>query len=123
MRRELTADLASRFARIVLGNVAREFPNKLDHVMTSAADAKSPRALHPIFYGSFDWHSCVHGYWLLARLLRRFPALPEAPDIRRAIDAHFTPGNAQAELDYLEAAGKPGVRAALRAGVAADACR
>ena len=102
MRRELTADLASRFARIVLGNVAREFPNKLDHVMTSAADAKSPRALHPIFYGSFDWHSCVHGYWLLARLLRRFPALPEAPDIGRAIDAHFTPGNAQAELDYLE---------------------
>ena len=84
MPRELTADLASRFAGIALGNVAREFPNKLDHVMTGAADAKSPRALHPIFYGSFDWHSCVHGYWLLARLLRRFPALPEAPDIRRA---------------------------------------
>jgi hypothetical protein len=102
MRRELTADLASRFARIALGNVAREFPNKLDHVMANAADAKSPRALHPIFYGSFDWHSCVHGYWLLARLLRRFPALPEAPDIRGVIDAHFTPGNAQVELDYLE---------------------
>ena len=102
MPRELTADLASRFAGIALGNVAREFPNKLDHVMTGAADAKSPRELHPIFYGSFDWHSCVHGYWLLARLLRRFPALPEAPDIRRAIDAHFTPGNAQAELDYIK---------------------
>ncbi len=102
MRRELTADLASQFAGIALGNVAREFPNKLDHVMTGAAEAKSPRELHPIFYGSFDWHSCVHGYWLLARLLRRCPALPEAPDIRRVIDAHFTAGNAQAELDYLK---------------------
>jgi hypothetical protein len=102
MPRELTADLASQFAKIALGNVTREFPNKLDHVMTGAADVKSPRALHPIFYGSFDWHSCVHGYWLLARLLRRFGELPQAPAIRRVIDAHFTAENARAEFDYLD---------------------
>jgi hypothetical protein len=102
MPRALTADLASQFARIALGNVTREFPNKLDHVLGGAADAKTPRALHPIFYGSFDWHSCVHGYWLLARLVRRFPGLPEAPAIRDTIDAHFTAANAKAELDYLQ---------------------
>jgi Protein of unknown function (DUF2891) len=101
MRGALTADLASLFARIALGNVTREFPNKLDHVLTGAADAKAPRALHPIFYGAFDWHSCVHGYWLLARLIRGFPELPEAPAIRRTIDEHFTAANAKAELDYL----------------------
>jgi len=102
MQRELTPDLASRFAKIALGNVTREFPNKLDHVMTAAVDVKAPRGLHPMFYGSFDWHSCVHGYWLLVRLLRRFPALPEAPAIRRVIEEHFTAENAAAELDYLK---------------------
>ena len=81
MRRELTADLAAQFAKIALGHVTREFPNKLDHVMSGSADVQSPRALHPIFYGSFDWHSCVHGYWLLASLLRRFGELPQAPAI------------------------------------------
>src|SRR5258705_14006512 len=66
----LTSGLASSFARIALGHVEREYPNKLDHVMGGPQDALGPRALHPIFYGSFDWHSCVHGYWLLARLAR-----------------------------------------------------
>ena len=68
--------MASSFARIALGHVTREYPNKLDHVLEGPADAKGPRALHPIFYGSFDWHSCVHGYWLLASLLRRAPTIP-----------------------------------------------
>jgi hypothetical protein len=76
--------------------------------MTGAADVKSPRALHPIFYGSFDWHSCVHGYWLLARLLRRLPELPEAPAIRRLIEEHFTADKAKAELDYLRRPGSRG---------------
>src|SRR5579862_2597306 len=98
----LTPELAARFADLALGHIGREFPNKLDHVLGGREDALTPRELHPIFYGSFDWHSCVHGYWLLARVLRLFPALPEAPDIRGVIDAHFTAGNAQAELDYLK---------------------
>ncbi|WP_321792871.1 DUF2891 domain-containing protein [Caballeronia sp. J97] len=98
----LDATLASKFAQVALGHLTREYPNKLDHVMAGAADVQSPRALHPIFYGSFDWHSCVHGYWLIARLHDRFPDLPEAPRIRAVIDAHFTDANVAAEVDYLE---------------------
>src|SRR5260370_12679023 len=100
--RPLDAALASKFARLALGHLTREYPNKLDHVMGSAADVQSPRALHPIFYGSFDWHSCVHGYWLIARLYDRFPDLPEAPAIRALIDAHFTDANVAGEVAYLQ---------------------
>jgi hypothetical protein len=97
----LTPELASKFAGIALGHVAREYPNKLDHVLDGAADARSPRDLHPIFFGSFDWHSCVHGYWLLASLLRREPGLPEAPAIRALFDDAFTPEKVAGEVAYL----------------------
>src|SRR5665213_877694 len=69
----LTPDIAGRFARIALGHVSREYPNRLDHTMSGAADVLEPHVLHPIFYGSFDWHSCVNSYWMLARVARRFP--------------------------------------------------
>ena len=70
----LTEKRAAGFARIALGHVEREYPNKLDHVMDRTRRRRgTPRALHPVFFGSFDWHSCVHGYWLLARLLRPLP--------------------------------------------------
>ena len=69
----LTPDLASRFARLALAHVEREYPNKLDHVMRGPDDVRGPRALHPVFFGSFDWHSCVHGYWTLATVLRLYP--------------------------------------------------
>ncbi len=97
----LTADVAASFIRIALGHVAREYPNKLDHVLESGADAQGPRALHPIFYGSFDWHSCVHGYWLLAALLRRFPAIPEADAVRALFAQSFTEANVAGEVAYL----------------------
>ena len=97
----LSPERASQFARIALGHVGREFPNKLDHVLNGEDDAKGPRALHPIFFGSFDWHSAVHGHWLLARLYRRFPDLPEAGNIRSWLDSQFTDGNVAAELAYL----------------------
>jgi hypothetical protein len=64
-------------------------------------DARTPRALHPIFFGSLDWHSCVHGYWLLARLLRRFPSMAEAPRIRALFDEAFTAANVEGEVAYL----------------------
>ena len=80
---KLTEDLASRFTRIALGHVTREYPHKLDHVLAGDEDALPPHVLHPIFFGSFDWHSCVHGYWTLARLLRRFPARPECAYLAR----------------------------------------
>ena len=97
----LTPQIASSFARIALGHVTREYPNKLDHVLEGPADARGPRDLHPIFYGSFDWHSCVHGYWLLASLLRREPGIPEAPAIRALFDSAFTIANVAGEVGYL----------------------
>jgi Protein of unknown function (DUF2891) len=97
----LTRELASHFARTVLGHVTREYPNKLDHVLTGPEDARTSRELHPIFYGSFDWHSCVHGYWTLARCLRRFPDLPQAGAIHALFDMQFTPDKVAGELDYL----------------------
>src|SRR5512136_608987 len=97
----LTPDLADSFARIALGHVGREFPNKLDQVLTDAGDLASPRALHPIFYGSFDWHSAVHSHWLLARVLRRFPDIEAAPAIRGWLDQAFTGANVAGELAYL----------------------
>ncbi|MEP6766768.1 MAG: DUF2891 domain-containing protein [Gemmatimonadaceae bacterium] len=96
----MTPERASRFAKLALSHVTREYPNKLDHVLSSVADAKGPRDLHPIFYGSFDWHSCVHGYWLLANILRRFPEAPEATRIRYLFNAHFTTANVAVERDY-----------------------
>jgi hypothetical protein len=97
----LTRELASHFARTALSHVTREYPNKLDHVLTGPEDVKSPRALHPIFYGSFDWHSCVHGYWTLARCLRRFPDLPEAGAVRALFDEQLTPEKVEGEVAYL----------------------
>ncbi len=99
---KLTPEIASRFARTALGHVDREWPNKLDHVMAGAKDVQPPRALHPVFYGSFDWHSCVHGYWLLARLYRCFPTLPETPRIRALFDTQLTVKKIATEIAYLD---------------------
>lgn len=97
----LTPEVAAKFARLALAHVSREYPNKLDHVMTGANDVRSPRALHPVFFGSFDWHSCVHGWWLLATVLRRFPALDECNAIRALFDERLTSAHVGAEVEYL----------------------
>ncbi len=96
----LTADLADRFARIALGHVTREYPNKPGHVLSGPEDARTPRALHPVFYGSFDWHSCVHGYWMLAYLLRCWPDFAPAPEIRTLFDRQFVPATVEGERAY-----------------------
>src|SRR4051794_25113123 len=98
----LTPELASQFARIALGHVAREYPNKLDHVLDRPGDIRGPRDLHPIYFGSFDWHSCVHGYWTLATVLRLHPGMPEAAAVRAHLDATFTAQNVAGEVAYLE---------------------
>src|SRR5688500_8659945 len=98
----MLASEASRLARIALSHVTREYPNKLDHVLRGPEDLRGPRALHPVFYGSFDWHSCVHSYWLLTHLLRTFPTLPEGSEITALVDAHFTDQNIAAEVAYLQ---------------------
>src|SRR4029078_3676508 len=81
----LTQPQASHFAKLALKCVQKEFPNKLDHVNNDKDDVRSPRAMHPAFYGCFDWHSTVHGHWMLVHLLKLFPNMPEAPAIRRAL--------------------------------------
>ncbi|HZZ35148.1 MAG TPA: DUF2891 domain-containing protein [Caulobacteraceae bacterium] len=93
---------AGRLARAALGHVGREYPNSLQHVLTDAADARTPRELHPIFYGSYDWHSCVHGHWLLASLLRLQPELAEADAIRAHFGAGYTQSAVEGELAYLD---------------------
>ena len=97
----LTREQASRFARLALKCVAKEYPNKLDHVMNDREEVRNPRALHPAFYGCFDWHSSVHGHWMLVRLLRVFQDLPEAAEIRKAIDENLTAKNILVETAYL----------------------
>ena len=97
----LTPELASSFARTALANVAQEYPAKLDHVMGGPADVRGPRELHPAFYGSFDWHSCVHMHWTLARARRLHPSLPERAAIDGVFDARLTVRNVEGECAYL----------------------
>jgi hypothetical protein len=97
----LDAEAATLFAGLALHGITREYPNKLDHVMNGEWDVRSPSSLHPAFFGSYDWHSCVHGHWLLVRLLKLFPDLPQAPEIREALNGLLTVENIEAELAYL----------------------
>ncbi|WP_435010186.1 DUF2891 domain-containing protein [Tundrisphaera lichenicola] len=96
----LTGDQASAFARLALKGLTKEFPNKPEHVMGGPDDVKGPKALHPAFYGSFDWHSSVHGHWMLARIVRRFPDLPETREIREVLGANLSAENLKAEAEY-----------------------
>lgn len=91
MRHGLTRTTAERFAAIALGHVAREYPHKPGIVFAGPKDVRPPSALHPIFHGSFDWHSCVHGYWLLARLLRLHSDMKPAGEIRALFDRMLVP--------------------------------
>jgi len=100
---------ASRLARITLGHVTREYPHSVSLRLDSVADLEPPSVLHPIFHGSYDWHSCVHGYWLLCRLLSRFgDQLAEAEAIVRLFDEHLTASNVAIELEYFQRPGRGG---------------
>jgi hypothetical protein len=96
----MNTEQASAFARLALKGLNRQYPNKPDHVLNDAADLRSHKELHPAFYGCFDWHSSVHGHWMLVRLLRLFPDLPEREEIRAVLAEHLTAKNLQAEADY-----------------------
>jgi hypothetical protein len=104
MAHTLTSETAGRFAEIALGHVTKQYPHKLDQVLESPEDLLGPRALHPIFFGSFDWHSCVHGYWLLMRVARLFPALPVTGRIRTLFDEMLCEANVAGERAYLDRA-------------------
>jgi len=97
----LTRDLAEKFAGIALAHVSREYPNIMQHAMAGPEDIAGPRQAHPVFFGSYDWHSCVHGYWLLARLLRVYPDLDAAKQIEALFDERVTAKNVAGEVAYL----------------------
>lgn len=102
----IDAATAGRFANLALTCVHKEYPNKIAHVLNSDADVKPPRELTPSFYGCYDWHSSVHGHWLLARLARLYPDAPFAAKARAALDKSLTAANLAAEVKYLEGAGR-----------------
>ena len=107
----MPAAQSDRFADLALSCVDREYPNKIAHVLSSDADVASPRALTPSFYGCFDWHSAVHGHWLLVRLLRQAqqqgPTLPPwTKTAREILGRHFRSENIAKEVAYLRGAGR-----------------
>src|SRR5687768_17320023 len=92
---------AARFARLALTCLHQEYPNKIAHVMQGDADVRPPRELTPAFFGCYDWHSAVHGHWLLVRLVRRFPDAPFAAKARVALAQSLTPEHIAIEVQYL----------------------
>jgi hypothetical protein len=98
--------VAGRFARLALACVHKEYPNKIAHVLSSDADARPPRDLTPAFFGCYDWHSSVHGHWLLARLARLAPEAPFATEAREALGRSLTQDHLAAEAVYLEGPGR-----------------
>lgn len=99
---QLTESLAQEFARIALGHVARPYPFKDDHVFESDGDIRTPREAHPVFFGSFDWHSCVHGWWTLLTLRRLLPDMVNAEEIVALAERTFTLEKLAIELAYLD---------------------
>ncbi|MBM4779652.1 MAG: DUF2891 domain-containing protein [Archangiaceae bacterium] len=97
---------ATRFANLALACVHKEYPNKLAHVLNTPADAKTPAKLTPAFYGCYDWHSAVHGHWLLARLARTFPDAPFAAKAKKALEQSLSAKNLAAEVAYFGAPGR-----------------
>jgi hypothetical protein len=97
---------AERFAHLALACVHKEYPNKLSHSLNSDADVAPPRKLTPAFYGCYDWHSSVHGHWLLVRLVRTFPTASFAPSARKALHQSLTADNVAQEAAYLRADGR-----------------
>jgi len=108
MAQPLTPQNAERFANLALACVHREYPNKIAHVLNSDADVKPPRELTPAFYGCFDWHSSVHGHWLLARLARTFPDAAFTAQAKTALGISLTAANLKRETEYASGDGREG---------------
>jgi hypothetical protein len=97
---------AERFANLALACVHKEYPNHISHTLNSDADVAPPRKLTPAFYGCFDWHSSVHGHWLLVRLVRTFPNAEFVPEAREALSQSLTGENLEQEAAYLRGPGR-----------------
>ena len=98
---QLQPEQAAHFAELAARCIQVEYPNKLSHIMNDSSEVVAPREIHPAFYGCFDWHSSVHGHWMLVRLLKRFPNLPNARTYRQMISANLTVENIAREVVYL----------------------
>jgi hypothetical protein len=98
----LDAASADRFARLALACVDREYPNKPEQVLDGPDDVRAPKQFHPAFFGCYDWHSSVHGHWLLARILRTRPEVPASDRIRAVLDQHFAAASIETETRYLD---------------------
>jgi hypothetical protein len=103
---DLPVASAARFARLALDCVVKEYPNKIAHTLESDVDVRPPRELTPAFFGCYDWHSAVHGHWLLARLARTYPDAPFAKLARVALARSLTPERMAAEARYVLAKGR-----------------
>jgi hypothetical protein len=97
---------AARFANLALACVEKEYPNQISHVLNSDADVAPPRKLTPAFYGCYDWHSSVHGHWLLVRLIRKFPEAPFVTSARKALHDSLSADNLKQEASYLGGKGR-----------------
>lgn len=102
----LDVGTAARFAGLALKCLHQEYPNKIAHTLAGDADVHPPRELYPAFYGCYDWHSAVHGHWLLVRLVKQFPAAPFATQARAELARSLTPANLAAEAAYLQTEGR-----------------
>jgi hypothetical protein len=98
----LTEELAERFSRVALANIARAYPRRIDHLLASPDDELQPRTVHPAFYGAYDWHSAVHMHWLLMRVLRLYPVSRIAAAIADALDEHLAAEAVRRELAYFD---------------------
>jgi hypothetical protein len=101
----LTFDHAVAFAQVALANVTREYPRKLDQMLEAPHGDLTPHRVHPAFYGSYDWHSAVHMHWLLVRVLRLHPEVPQAAEMVKVLDAHLSPASIATEQAYFGGAG------------------
>ncbi|MEC8557684.1 MAG: DUF2891 domain-containing protein [Planctomycetota bacterium] len=99
----LSDEQVVQLAELALKGINQEFPNKPSNVMATKADVLSPQEMHPVFYGCFDWHSSVHGHWLLVRLIKLYPGNSAEEKIRQLLDSQFTKEKLQAEADYFDA--------------------
>ncbi|MFT4031562.1 MAG: DUF2891 domain-containing protein [Siphonobacter sp.] len=99
----LTQAGASHLAQLPMHCISQEYPNKPSHTYEKANEVSlSPQQLHPSFYGCLDWHSSVHGHWMLVRLLKTFPNLPEREAIRALLNSSFQADKLMAEADYFK---------------------
>jgi len=102
----MNREIASKFAFMALRCIEKEYPNKPSHMMNNEKEVWNPRIMHPAFYGCFDWHSAVHGHWMLIRLLKRFPDLVGSQKIRNALDRNLQKNNILKEVEYFQQEGR-----------------